>query len=45
MYTLGKIFTNITSNRGLISKIYKDFKKLTTKTQTNKQTTKSKYWG
>jgi hypothetical protein len=29
-----KIFTNPTSNRGLISKIYKGFKKLTTKNQT-----------
>ena len=36
-----KIFTNPTSNRGLISKIYKELKKLITK----KQTTQSKKWG
>jgi hypothetical protein len=33
-----KIFTNPTSNKGLISKICKNLKKLTTKKQINKQT-------
>ena len=38
-----KIFTNPTSDRGLVSKIYKELKKLITKKQTNKQTTQSNY--
>jgi hypothetical protein len=33
-----KIFTNPTSDRGLISKIYEEPKKLISKKQTNKQT-------
>ena len=33
-----KNFTNPTSNRGIISQIYKELKKLTTKTKQNKQT-------
>ena len=38
-----KIFTNPTSDQGLIFKIYKEFKKLDSKKQTNKQTkTKNK---
>jgi hypothetical protein len=36
-----KVFTNLTSDRGLISKICKELKKLITK----KQTTQSKKWG
>jgi hypothetical protein len=48
-YRLGKkIFTNSISNRGTTLKIYKELKKLTTKTnkQTNKQKTNSfKKWG
>jgi hypothetical protein len=37
-----KIFTNPTSNRGLISKIYKELKKLITTTTKQKQKTKTK---
>ena len=34
-YTLKRIFTNPTSDRWLISKIYKDLKKLVSKTPNN----------
>jgi hypothetical protein len=34
-YRLGKIFTNTTSNRRLIFKIYKEFKKLDTDNPNN----------
>jgi hypothetical protein len=37
-----KVFTNPTSHRGLISKIYKELKKLTTKKKKKNQTTQSK---
>jgi hypothetical protein len=41
LYDWEKIFTNPTSYRGLLSKIYKDIKKLTTKTPNNP----TKKWG
>jgi hypothetical protein len=34
---IGKNFTNLTSDRGRISEIYKEFKKLTSKKQRQKQ--------
>jgi hypothetical protein len=42
-----KVFTNPTSDRGLISKIYKELKKLIAKKphkQTNKKPTQSEKW-